>query len=74
MPQPSTTTSASMSRRVVELLGPSAGGIRTHVAELEARLAPHGWEALVAGPTGVMDGVGRLDAAVAVPALSLIHI
>lgn len=57
-----------MSRRVVELLGPSAGGIRTHVAELEARLAPHGWEALVAGPTGVMDGVGRLDAAVAVPA------
>jgi glycosyltransferase involved in cell wall biosynthesis len=68
MPQPSTTTSASMSRRVVELLGPSAGGIRTHVAELAARLAPHGWEALVAGPTGVMDGVGRLDAAVAVPA------
>jgi glycosyltransferase involved in cell wall biosynthesis len=72
MPQPSTTTTAPSAapsaRRALELLGPSAGGIRTHVAELATRLAPHGWEALVAGPSGVMDGVGRLDAEVAVPA------
>lgn len=54
-------------RRVLELLGPSAGGIRTHVTELAARLAPHGWSAIVAGPAGVMDGVGRLDAIVSVP-------
>ncbi len=37
------------------------------MAELATRLDDHGWSALVAGPAGVMDGVGRLDAAVAVP-------
>lgn len=55
-------------RRAVELLGPSAGGIRAHVAELSRRLDARGWATVVAGPPGVMDGVGRQDADVDVPA------
>jgi glycosyltransferase involved in cell wall biosynthesis len=31
------------------------------------RLADHGWSTVVAGPPGVMDGVGRLDSTVTVP-------
>jgi glycosyltransferase involved in cell wall biosynthesis len=54
--------------RVLELLGPSTGGIRAHVAELSRRLAARGWGVVVSGPTGVMDGVGEQDAVVAVPA------
>lgn len=53
--------------RVLELLGPSTGGIRAHVAELSLRLEARGWGVVVAGPAGVMDGVGRQDAVVAVP-------
>jgi glycosyltransferase involved in cell wall biosynthesis len=53
--------------RVLELLGPSTGGIRAHVAELARRLATRGWGVTVAGPAGVMDGVGDQDAVVAVP-------
>ena len=57
-------------RVVVQLLGPSTGGIRVHVAELARRLELRGWRVSVAGPAGVMDGVvgGRaLDATVPVP-------
>lgn len=43
--------------RVLQLLGPSAGGIRTHVAELTRRLRDGGWTVDVAGPAGVMSGV-----------------
>lgn len=53
--------------RVLELLGPSTGGIRAHVAELSRRLAARGWAVTVAGPARVMDGVGEQDAVVAVP-------
>lgn len=57
----------SPDRSVVELLGPSTGGIRKHVAQLTGRLEERGWSVTVAGPPGVMDGVGRLDAVVGVP-------
>ena len=56
-----------MARSVVQLLGPSTGGIRMHVAELSTRLEARGWTVIVAGPSGVMDGVGRHDASVPVP-------
>jgi glycosyltransferase involved in cell wall biosynthesis len=55
-------------RRVLQLLGPSTGGIRRHVAALAAGLADQGWTAPVAGPAGVMDGIGPQDAVVPVPA------
>jgi glycosyltransferase involved in cell wall biosynthesis len=42
---------------VLELLGPSTGGIRRHVDVLARELPAHGWGALVAGPAGVMDGL-----------------
>lgn len=53
--------------RVLELLGPSGGGIRAHVAELTRRLQAIGWTVAVAGPAHVMEGVGQQDAVVAVP-------
>jgi glycosyltransferase involved in cell wall biosynthesis len=52
---------------VLELLGPSTGGIRAHVAELSRRLAGRGWHVVVAGPDGVMAGVGGQGAVVPVP-------
>ncbi len=55
----------STERRVLELLGPSAGGIRRHVDVLARELPAHGWDAVVAGPPGVMDGL--TTAAVPVP-------
>lgn len=58
---------AGPSPTVVQLLGPSTGGIRAHVAELARRLSARGWHVVVAGPAGVMDGVGRQDAVVGVP-------
>jgi len=39
-----------------------------HVAELSARLRRRGWTVAVAGPAGVMAGVGAQDATVPVPA------
>ncbi len=54
-----------MTDRVLELLGPSTGGIRRHVAYLADELGEHGWEVAIAGPDGVLD---RLDRAVPVPA------
>jgi len=48
-----------MSDRVLQLLGPSSGGIRTHVAELTRQLRGRGWSVDVAGPAGVMTDVLR---------------
>lgn len=52
---------------VLQLLGPSTGGIRRHVAALVDGLTEQGWTARVAGPAGVMDGIGPQDAVVPVP-------
>ncbi len=57
-----------MGEPVVELLGPSAGGIRRHVASLVRGLAERGWTPIVAGPAGVMDGIGPQHATVPIPA------
>lgn len=46
---------------VLHVLGPSTGGIRRHVAELVRQTDSLGWRGVVAGPAGVMDGVGRQD-------------
>jgi len=46
-----------MTRRVLQLLGPSTGGIRRHVAVLAEALPAQGWDVMVAGPAGVMDGL-----------------
>ena len=54
-------------RRVLLVLGPSAGGIRQHVAVLADALEQRGWTVRVAGPPGVMDGLRRLDAEIDVP-------
>lgn len=56
--------------RVLELLGPSAGGIRRHVAVLSQLLSAGGDSVVTAGPDGVMDGLdlgGSEFRAVAVP-------
>ncbi|MFM7063758.1 MAG: glycosyltransferase family 4 protein, partial [Actinomycetes bacterium] len=57
-----------MPRTAVQLLGPSTGGIRTHVTTLAAGLPSLGWEAPVLGPEGVLDGIGTTDGVVPVPA------
>jgi glycosyltransferase involved in cell wall biosynthesis len=54
--------------RVLQLLGPSTGGIRRHVAALRDGLVARGWDVVVAGPAGVLDGLGGTDAVVGVPA------
>ncbi len=46
-----------MSRRVLEVLGPSSGGIRRHVAVLADELEQRGWAVTAAGPAGVLDGL-----------------
>src|SRR5205085_6758774 len=53
--------------RVLQLLGPSAGGIRRHVAYLTGELRRRGWPVQTAGPNGVLDGLGGLDRPVAIP-------
>ena len=50
--------------RVLQLLGPSTGGIRRVVAALTTALRARGWEVTTAGPEGVLDD---LDAVVPVP-------
>lgn len=50
--------------RVLELLGPSTGGIGRHVAYLTAHLRGAGWDVVTAGPAGVLDD---LDHVVPVP-------
>lgn len=55
---------------VLELLGPSTGGIRRHVATLTSGLRSRGWVVDTAGPPGVFDGLDvDLDHVVAVPSL-----
>lgn len=44
-------------RRVLELLGPSSGGIRQHVAELARNLAASGWQPHLAGPAAATEGL-----------------
>lgn len=54
-----------MSPRVaLQLLGPSIGGIRRHVAYLRDQLRDAGWEVRTAGPAGVLDD---LDLVVPIP-------
>ncbi|MCU1359032.1 MAG: glycosyl transferase, group 1 [Ilumatobacteraceae bacterium] len=60
-------TEAALRSSVTQLLGPSTGGIRAHVAELSRRLAERGWWVEVLGPPHVMVGVGRQDGVVDVP-------
>ncbi len=55
--------------RVLELLGPSSGGIRLHVAELALRLHTCDVDASIAGPPHVMDGVGPQDHEISIPSL-----
>jgi glycosyltransferase involved in cell wall biosynthesis len=52
---------------VLEVLGPSTGGIRRHVAALRDGLRAEGWQVSVAGPDGVLDDMGGQDAVVPVP-------
>lgn len=59
----------AVSLRVLELLGPSTGGIRRHVAELTRRLPDHDVTPTAAGPAGVMDGLGIEADTIAVPAM-----
>lgn len=46
-----------MSGRVLQVLGPSTGGIRRVVGALDAGLRELGWDVRNAGPPGVLDGV-----------------
>ncbi|MCU1453570.1 MAG: glycosyl transferase, group 1 [Acidimicrobiales bacterium] len=52
---------------MLQLLGPSAGGIRRHVASLSDGLEARGWTVEVAGPPGVMDGLRPQDHDLVVP-------
>jgi glycosyltransferase involved in cell wall biosynthesis len=56
-----------MPDRVLQLLGPSTGGIRRHVARLAECLPALEWDVTVAGPAGVMDDVGPQHHVVGVP-------
>lgn len=51
----------------LQLLGPSAGGIRVHVATLAAGLEELGVQAPVVGPPGVLRGLGTQVGTVPVP-------
>jgi glycosyltransferase involved in cell wall biosynthesis len=53
--------------RVLQLLGPSTGGIRRVVAALATELEERGWGVVTAGPPGVLEGLARQDAVVPVP-------
>ncbi len=53
--------------RVLEVLGPSTGGIRRHVAALRDGLTARSWDIDVAGPPGVLDGLGGVDVALSLP-------
>lgn len=50
-----------MPETVLLVLGPSAGGIRRHVAVLRDGLRELGWTVTTAGPAGVLDGLGGVD-------------
>ena len=53
---------------VLQLLGPSTGGIRRHVVHLAETLCRRGWQVQTAGPAGVLDDLADLDHVVDVPA------
>ena len=53
--------------RILQLLGPSKGGIRRVVLSLTDALRQRGWSVVVAGPPGALDGIGRLDVEVPIP-------
>jgi glycosyltransferase involved in cell wall biosynthesis len=55
-------------RTALQVLGPSTGGIRVHVAELSSGLRRLGWEAPVVGPEGVLGRLGTQAGTVPVPA------
>jgi glycosyltransferase involved in cell wall biosynthesis len=50
-----------MTRTVLQLVGPSSGGIRRHVAALTDDLRASGWRVVVAAPPGVLDDAERID-------------
>lgn len=52
---------------VLQLLGPSTGGIRRHVAHLADRLEARGWSVSVAAPPGALEGLRPLDHVVDIP-------
>jgi glycosyltransferase involved in cell wall biosynthesis len=52
---------------VVQLLGPSTGGIRQHVTFLTKELRARGWWTETAGPARVLEGLGGVDHVVPVP-------
>jgi glycosyltransferase involved in cell wall biosynthesis len=52
---------------VLQLLGPSTGGIRRHVGWLSGVLESRGWDVTTAGPAGVLEGIRPLDVVVPVP-------
>jgi glycosyltransferase involved in cell wall biosynthesis len=54
--------------RALQVLGPSTGGIRVHVATLATGLGELGVDAPVVGPAGVLDGLGPQAGVVPVPA------
>lgn len=53
-----------VAERVLQVLGPSTGGIRRVVGALDAGLRELGWDVRNAGPPGVLDGVCEQHAAV----------
>jgi glycosyltransferase involved in cell wall biosynthesis len=52
---------------VLQLLGPSTGGIRRHVGALADALEVRDWIVRLAGPRGVLDGIRPTDVVVPVP-------
>jgi glycosyltransferase involved in cell wall biosynthesis len=57
-----------MPEAVLQLLGPSTGGIRRHVGALADALEAGGWAVVVAGPADVLEGIRATDVLVPVPA------
>jgi glycosyltransferase involved in cell wall biosynthesis len=56
-----------VAEQVLQLLGPSTGGIRRHVGALADALEARQWSVRVAGPRGVLDGIRPTDVVVPVP-------